>query len=99
MNEAGRRASGADATADDLARSSMHRALRLVREAIPPGTADPDSIRAAMEECELVNLWRALPQAERRNVLEAAHLATRIAAELQRVQRGAAPSRGEEPAD
>jgi hypothetical protein len=31
--------------------------------------------------------------------LEAAHLATRIAAELQRVQRGAAPSRGEEPAD
>lgn len=47
---------------------------------------------------EFVNLWRALPEAECRNVLAAAHLATRIAAELQRVQRGAAPSRGEEPA-
>jgi hypothetical protein len=101
MNTPSRRASGTDATADDLARANMHRALRIAREAIPAGTADPDSIRAAMEERELVTLFRVMSQADRREVLQAAYVARCLTDALRRVgalPRGAAPSRGEEPA-
>lgn len=53
------------------------KAPRTTPDFIIAGAGDPDSIEAAMQEHELVFLWRDLPEAGRQMVLDAAHSAAR----------------------
>jgi len=57
--------------------ADLCRALRTTPDFLIAGAGDPDSIEAAMQEHELVYLWRSLPQVGRQLVLDAAHSATR----------------------
>lgn len=58
--------------------AGLCRALRTTPEFIMAGQGDPDSIQAAIDESELVNLWRQLPPDGRRMVLDAAQSASRV---------------------
>lgn len=57
--------------------NGLCRALRTTPDFLIAGAGDPDSIDAAMQEHELVYLWRSLPQAGRQLVLDAAHATKR----------------------
>jgi transcriptional regulator with XRE-family HTH domain len=50
--------------------SAMCRVLMTTPDFLIAGAGDPDSIEAAMQEHELVYLWRDLPEEARRLVLE-----------------------------
>jgi transcriptional regulator with XRE-family HTH domain len=54
------------------------RALRTTPDFLLAGQGDPDSIQAAIDESELVNLWRSLPPDGRQMVLDAAQSASRV---------------------
>lgn len=51
--------------------AGLCRALRTTPDFLIAGAGDPDSIEAAMQEHELVYLWRSLPQVGRQLVLDA----------------------------
>lgn len=53
------------------------RVLKKTPEFLMVGSGDPDSIEAAIQEHELVFLWRELPLEARRLVLDTAHSAKR----------------------
>lgn len=57
--------------------AGLCRALKTTPDFIVAGAGDPDSIESAMQEHELVFLWRELPAAGRQMVLDAAHSAER----------------------
>ncbi len=57
--------------------AGLCRALQTTPDFIIAGAGDPDSIDAAMQEHELVFLWRSLPAEARQMVLDAAHSAKR----------------------
>jgi len=52
--------------------AGLCKALKTTQDFLIAGAGDPDSIEAAMDEHELVFLWRSLPPAGRRIVLDAA---------------------------
>lgn len=58
--------------------AGLCRALRTTPDFLIAGQGDPDSIQSAIDESELVNLWRQLPPEGRRMVLDAAQSATRV---------------------
>lgn len=60
--------------------AGLCKALKTTPDFIIAGAGDPDSIEAAMQEHELVFLWRELPEAGRQMVLDAAHSAKRALA-------------------
>ena len=61
--------------------AGLCRALRTTPEFLIAGSGDdPDSIDAAIQEHELVYLWRALPEAGRQMVLDSARSARRALA-------------------
>lgn len=53
--------------------AGLCRALRTTPDFLIAGAGDPESIESAMQEHELVFLWRELPEEARRLVLENAH--------------------------
>lgn len=53
--------------------AGLCKALKTTPDFLVAGAGDPDSIDAAIQEHELVFLWRALPEEARRLVLENAH--------------------------
>lgn len=57
--------------------AALCKALRTTPDFLIAGAGDPDSIESAMQEHELVYLWRALPEAGRQMVLDAAKSAQR----------------------
>lgn len=54
------------------------RAVRTTPDFLLAGQGDPDSIQSAIDESELVHLWRSLPPEGRRMVLDAAQSASRV---------------------
>ena len=60
--------------------AALCRVLRTTPEFIVAGAGDPDSIEWAIQEHELVHLWRDLPAAGRQMVLDAARSAQRALA-------------------
>lgn len=56
---------------------NLCRALRTTPDFLIAGGGDPDSIESAMQEHELVFLWRALPEDARRLVIDNAHAVKR----------------------
>lgn len=58
--------------------AGLCKALKTTPDFLIAGAGDPDSIEAAMQEHELVFLWRDLPEAGRQMVLDAAQSATRV---------------------
>ncbi len=57
--------------------AGLCRVLRTTPDFLIAGAGDPDSIDAAMQEHELVFLWRSLPPSGRQMVLDAAQSAKR----------------------
>lgn len=57
--------------------AGLCKALQTTPDFLIAGAGDPDSIESAMQEHELVFLWRALPEAGRQMVLDAAQSAKR----------------------
>lgn len=57
--------------------AGLCRALKTTPDFLIAGGGDPDSIESAMQEHELVFLWRSLPEDARRLVLESAHAVKR----------------------
>jgi transcriptional regulator with XRE-family HTH domain len=57
--------------------AGLCRALTTTPDFLIAGAGDPDSIEAAIQEHELVFLWRALPPEGRQMVLDSAHSASR----------------------
>ena len=57
--------------------ASLCKVLRTTPDFLIAGAGDPDSIESAMQEHELVFLWRELPEEARRLVLENAHAVKR----------------------
>ena len=57
--------------------AGLCKALRTTPDFLIAGAGDPDSIEAAIQEHELVFLWRELPQEARRLVLDNAHAVQR----------------------
>lgn len=57
--------------------AGLCRVLKTTPDFIVAGAGDPESIDSAIQEHELVHLWRELPPAGRRMVLDAAHSARR----------------------
>lgn len=57
--------------------AALCRVLQTTPDFIVAGAGDPDSIESAMQEHELVHLWRELPQEARKLVLENAQSVTR----------------------
>ena len=57
--------------------AGLCKALMTTPDYLIAGAGDPDSIEAAMQEHELVFLWRDLPEEARRLVLENAHSVSR----------------------
>lgn len=57
--------------------AGLCKALRTTPDFLIAGAGDPDSIDAAIQEHELVFLWRSLPAAGRQMVLDAAQSAKR----------------------
>ena len=57
--------------------AGLCRALKTTPDFLIAGGGDPDSIESAMQEHELVFLWRDLPDDARRLVLENAHAVRR----------------------
>lgn len=53
--------------------AGLCRALKTTPDFLVAGAGDPDSIDSAIQEHELVFLWRDLPEEARRLVLENAH--------------------------
>lgn len=60
--------------------AGLCKALKTTPDFLIAGAGDPDSIESAMQEHELVFLWRELPEAGRQMVLDAAHSAKRALA-------------------
>lgn len=60
--------------------AGLCRALQTTPDFLIAGAGDPDSINSAIQEHELVFLWRALPEAGRQMVIDAAHSAKRALA-------------------
>ena len=58
--------------------AGLCRALRTTPDFLLAGQGDPDSIQSAIDESELVHLWRSLPPEGRRMVLDAAQSASRV---------------------
>lgn len=58
--------------------AGLCRALKTTPDFLIAGAGDPDSIESAMQEHELVFLWRDLPPEGRQMVLDAAHSAKRV---------------------
>lgn len=58
--------------------AGLCKALKTTPDFIIAGGGDPDSIESAMQEHELVYLWRSLPEAGRQMVIDAAHSAARV---------------------
>lgn len=61
--------------------AALCKVLRTTPEFLVAGAGDPDSIDAAIQEHELVFLWRNLPAAGRSMVLDSAKSARRALAE------------------
>lgn len=57
--------------------AGLCKALKTTPDFLIAGAGDPDSIESAMQEHELVFLWRGLPDAGRQMVLDASHSAAR----------------------
>lgn len=57
--------------------AGLCKALRTTPDFLIAGAGDPDSIASAIQEHELVFLWRDLPEEARRLVLENAHAVRR----------------------
>jgi transcriptional regulator with XRE-family HTH domain len=57
--------------------AGLCKALKTTPDFLIAGAGDPDSIESAMQEHELVYLWRDLPEDARRLVLENAHAVKR----------------------
>lgn len=57
--------------------AGLCKALQTTPDFLIAGAGDPDSIEAAIQEHELVFLWRELPEAGRQMVIDAAHSASR----------------------
>lgn len=57
--------------------AALCKALRTTPDFIIAGGGDPDSIQSAIQEHELVFLWRNLPEAGRQMVIDAAKSAQR----------------------
>lgn len=57
--------------------AGLCKALMTTPDYLIAGAGDPDSIESAMQEHELVFLWRDLPEEARRLVLENAHSVSR----------------------
>lgn len=57
--------------------AALCKVLRTTPDFLIAGGGDPDSIDAAIQEHELVHLWRSLPEAGRQMVLDAANSAKR----------------------
>ena len=57
--------------------AALCRVLQTTPDFIVAGAGDPDSIESAMQEHELVHLWRDLPQEARKLVLENAQAVSR----------------------
>jgi transcriptional regulator with XRE-family HTH domain len=53
--------------------AGLCRALKTTPDFLVAGAGDPDSIESAIQEHELVFLWRGLPEDARRLILENAH--------------------------
>lgn len=60
--------------------AGLCKALQTTPDFLIAGAGDPDSIDAAIQEHELVFLWRSLPSAGRQMVLDAAQSAKRALA-------------------
>lgn len=58
--------------------AALCRELRTTQDFILAGAGDPDSIASAIQEHELVFLWRDLPESARRLVLENAQSVHRL---------------------
>lgn len=58
--------------------AGLCKALQTTPDFLIAGAGDPDSIESAIQEHELVFLWRSLPDAGRQMVLDAAKSATRV---------------------
>jgi transcriptional regulator with XRE-family HTH domain len=61
--------------------AGLCKALKTTPDFLIAGAGDPDSIDAAIAEHELVYLWRSLPDAGRRLVLDAARSAKLVLGE------------------
>lgn len=57
--------------------AGLCRALRTTPDFLIAGAGDPDSIDSAIQEHELVFLWRDLPEEARKLILENAHAVRR----------------------
>jgi transcriptional regulator with XRE-family HTH domain len=57
--------------------AGLCKALKTTPDFLVAGAGDPDSIEAAMQEHELVYIWRDLPEDARRLILENAHAVKR----------------------
>lgn len=57
--------------------AALCKALRTTPDFLIAGAGDPDSVQSAIQEHELVFLWRNLPEAGRQMVLDAAKSARR----------------------
>lgn len=57
--------------------AGLCRALRTTPDFLIAGGGDPDSIASAIQEHELVYLWRDMPEEARRLVLDNAHAVKR----------------------
>jgi len=57
--------------------AGLCRALKTTPDFLIAGAGDPDSIESAIQEHELVFLWRDLPEEARKLVLENAHAVKR----------------------
>lgn len=57
--------------------AGLCKALRTTPDFLVAGGGDPDSIESAIQEHELVFLWRDLPEDARRLVIENAHAVSR----------------------
>ena len=57
--------------------AGLCRALKTTPDFLVAGGGDPDSIQSAIQEHELVFLWRSMPEDARRLVIENAHSVSR----------------------